>query len=91
MAGNELYHIINATGKLIDEEYYFANIEKILEQNNIPAMPKKIWVGISVYLGNQKSASMDIEGAKFCYSVAYELTRDPSYYQKIEELNKKLN
>lgn len=90
MAESELYFISQQTRKVIDEEYYAGNLDRILQENGIPLEPNHLWIEIASYLGETMVSSNNIEDAKFCYSVAYELTGNDSYHEKVLELNKKL-
>jgi hypothetical protein len=88
MAKSELYYITQQTGKIIDERYYTDNFETILQKHNVPTQANQLWLEIALYLGEEKGSCNDIEEAKFCYYVAYELTGNDSYHEKILELNK---
>jgi hypothetical protein len=88
-AKSELFYITQQTGKIIDERYYTDNFEKILQKHNVPTQPNPLWIEIALYMGEGRTSSNDIEEAKFCYYVAYELTGNDSYHEKILELNKK--
>ena len=90
MAKSELYCITQQTGKIIDEQNYADNLEKILEKNNVPFQPNQLWIQIALHLGEQRASCNEIEEAKFCYYVAYELTGDESFHERIIELNKYL-
>ena len=90
MAKSELFYITQQTGKIIDEKYYTDNFEKILQKHNVPTQPNQLWIEIALYMGEERTSCNDIEEAKFCFYVAYELTGNDSYHEKILELNKKL-
>ena len=89
-AKSELYFISQQTRKVIDEEYYAGNLDRILQENGVQLEPNHLWIEIASYLGETMVSKNNIEDAKFCYSVAYELTGNDSYHEKILELNKKL-
>jgi hypothetical protein len=89
-AKSELYFISQQTRKVIDEEYYAGNLDRILQENGVPLEPNHLWIEISSYLGETMVSKNNIEDAKFCYNVAYELTGNDSYHEKILELNKNL-
>ena len=89
-AKSELFYITQQTGKIIEERYYKDNFEEILQKHNVPTQPNQLWIEIALYMGEQRTSCNDIEEAKFCYYVAYELTGNDSYHEKMLELNKKL-
>jgi hypothetical protein len=89
-AKSELFFITQQTRKIIDQEYYAGNLDKILQENCVPLEPNHLWIEIASYLGETMVSKNNIEDAKLCYNVAYELTGNDSYHEKILELNKKL-
>jgi len=90
MAKNELFYITQQTRKVIDEEYFADHSEEILEKHQIPLGPNPLWIQVADYLGEKACADLQFEEAKFCYYVAYELTGDDSYHEKILKINDKL-
>jgi len=87
MAKNELFYITQQTQKVIDQEYFADHFEEVLEKHKIPLNPNPLWIQIADYLGEKACADHQFEEAKFCYHVAYELTGDDSYHEKILKIN----
>jgi tetratricopeptide (TPR) repeat protein len=90
MTGSNMFYITQQTGMIPDETYYKDNLNGILQQNGIPLHPNPLWIEVAFLIGNKMASSNSIEEAKFCYSVAYDLTGDETFHERIFELNRKL-
>ena len=84
-AQSELYYIsMNEEEK--DPEFTFEQVENYSEKYGFPLGPDKDIVGLAIAYGKHFLNSMETEGARYCLTIAYELTKDKS----IAEILKKL-
>ena len=72
-------------------EYSVTKLQEILSAENIPLGPSKETVQLLVQLGDLEVTEGDYLAAKDCYTMVYDLLKDPDIEEKLRQVNAKIN